>query len=503
VDGVQAQPADLDHFLIVEEHVVAAVFEPGSVGSGDRYFVAGLPHCCDGPDVVVMAVGFENAPNAEAFGEFEELFMLVRGVDQDRFARLGAAHHEHVVVVRAYDHLVDFDPGCRPVERHGYQCATGRTGRISRMGRTVAPTITIPLNDLRRGLIADRAILLEAVTRVIDSGWSILRDEVAAFEVAFAEYVGAAGAVGVANGTDALELSLRAVGVGAGDEVITVANAGGYSSVAILALGAVPVFVDVDRQTLNIDPTLIGAALGPRTKAVVVTHLYGLAAPVSAIVRSLDGTGVAVVEDCAQAHGTLDEGRRVGAIGDVGAFSMYPTKNLGAVGDAGLIVSRRVDVVERARKLRTYGWGDKYRMDLPGGRNSRLDEMQAAILRARFPMLETHNKRRREIAQHYRSAAPSLDWVGMMDDAHTGHLCAFRHIDRDHARSILGSLGVGSDVHYPIPDHKQPALKSLAFRVVGDLARTDAACDEVLSVPNFPELTDAEVADVAIALAKI
>jgi dTDP-3-amino-2,3,6-trideoxy-4-keto-D-glucose/dTDP-3-amino-3,4,6-trideoxy-alpha-D-glucose/dTDP-2,6-dideoxy-D-kanosamine transaminase len=371
------------------------------------------------------------------------------------------------------------------------------------MGRTVAPTITIPLNDLRRGLIADRAILLEAVTRVIDSGWSILRDEVARFEAEFADYVGATGAVGVANGTDALELALRAVGVGAGDEVVTVANAGGYSSVAILALGAVPVFVDVDRHTLNIDPTLIAAAIGPRTKAVVVTHLYGQAAPVGAIVRSLDGTGVAVVEDCAQAHGTLDEGRRVGVIGDVAAFSMYPTKNLGAVGDAGLIVSRRADVVERARMLRTYGWGEKYRMDLPGGRNSRLDEMQAAILRARFPLLEAHNKRRREIAQHYRAAAPSLDWVGTMDNAHVGHLCVLRHVERDHAKSALASFGVGSDVHYPIPDHRQPALKSLAFRVVGDLARTDAACDEVLSVPNFPELTDAEVELVGSALAEL
>jgi dTDP-3-amino-2,3,6-trideoxy-4-keto-D-glucose/dTDP-3-amino-3,4,6-trideoxy-alpha-D-glucose/dTDP-2,6-dideoxy-D-kanosamine transaminase len=361
----------------------------------------------------------------------------------------------------------------------------------------------IPLNDLRRGLLADREMLLEAVTRVIDSGWSILRDEVAAFESEFASYVGAAGAVGVANGTDALELSLRAVGVRAGDEVITVANAGGYSSVAILAIGAVPVFVDVDAHTLNIDPTLVEAPIGPRTRAVIVTHLYGHAAPVGQIVRLLAGRGIAVVEDCAQAHGALDEGGPVGAVGDIGAFSMYPTKNLGAVGDAGLIVGGDATVVERARQLRTYGWGAKYRMDIAGGRNSRLDEMQAAILRARFPMLEAHNARRRAIAQHYRSAAPGLNWVGVMDDAHVGHLCVFEHGDRDKAQQMLAERGVGSDVHYPIPDHQQPALASVAHRVVGDLAVTELACAQVLSVPNFPELTDAEVEIVAAALATL
>jgi dTDP-3-amino-2,3,6-trideoxy-4-keto-D-glucose/dTDP-3-amino-3,4,6-trideoxy-alpha-D-glucose/dTDP-2,6-dideoxy-D-kanosamine transaminase len=182
---------------------------------------------------------------------------------------------------------------------------------------------------------------------------------------------------------------------------------------------------------------------------------------------------------------------------------MYPTKNLGAVGDAGLIVSRRLDVVERARMLRTYGWGDKYRMDLPGGRNSRLDEMQAAILRVRFPMLEAHNRRRRKIAQHYRAAAPSLDWVGTVDDSHVGHLCVLRHADRDQARSVLASFGVGSDVHYPIPDHRQPAFAQVAHRVVGGLVNTEGACSAVLSVPNFPELTDTEVDLVGSALAAL
>jgi dTDP-3-amino-2,3,6-trideoxy-4-keto-D-glucose/dTDP-3-amino-3,4,6-trideoxy-alpha-D-glucose/dTDP-2,6-dideoxy-D-kanosamine transaminase len=360
----------------------------------------------------------------------------------------------------------------------------------------------VPLNDLGRGLTADRSRLLEAVTRVIDSGWSILRDEVAGFEQEFAEYVGAKGGVGVANGTDALELSLRAVGVCAGDEVITVANAGGYSTVAIVAIGAVPVFVDVDRITLNIDPLRVVEAMSSRTKAVVVTHLYGHAARVGQIVRSLEGSGVAVVEDCAQAHGARDEGVRVGAIGNVGAFSMYPTKNLGAVGDAGLIVSRDESTLDRARTLRTYGWDEKYHMAVAGGRNSRLDEMQAAILRARFPLLEQHNARRRGIAQHYRNAARSIDFVGHLDDAHAAHLCVFRHPDRDRVRGYLGSLGIGTDVHYPIADHRQPALAAVPFRVAGKLIETDAACAQVLSVPNFPELTDDEVERVASALAR-
>jgi dTDP-3-amino-2,3,6-trideoxy-4-keto-D-glucose/dTDP-3-amino-3,4,6-trideoxy-alpha-D-glucose/dTDP-2,6-dideoxy-D-kanosamine transaminase len=368
------------------------------------------------------------------------------------------------------------------------------------MRPTDIPVSFVPLNDLRRGLAADRSRLIDAVTRVIDSGWSVLRDEVAGFEREFAEYVGAEGAVGVANGTDALELSLRAVGVCAGDEVITVANAGGYSTVAIVAIGAVPVFVDVDRVTLNIDPFRVTEAMGSRTKAVVVTHLYGHAARVGQIVRSLDGSGVAVVEDCAQAHGARDEGVRVGAIGNVGAFSMYPTKNLGAVGDAGLIVSRDEAILNRARTLRTYGWGEKYHMDVAGGRNSRLDEMQAAILRARFPMLEQHNATRRGIAQHYRDAARSIDFVGHLDDAHSAHLCVFRHPDRDGVRNFLGSLGIGTDVHYPIADHHQLALAAVPFRIAGELPETEAACAEVLSVPNFPELSDNEVQRVAAAL---
>jgi dTDP-3-amino-2,3,6-trideoxy-4-keto-D-glucose/dTDP-3-amino-3,4,6-trideoxy-alpha-D-glucose/dTDP-2,6-dideoxy-D-kanosamine transaminase len=366
-----------------------------------------------------------------------------------------------------------------------------------------ATSLRVPLNDLRRGLAADRALLLEATARVIDSGWTILGDEVATFESTFASYIGAVGAVGVANGTDALEIALRAVGVGPGDEVVTVANAGGYSSVAILAIGAVPVFVDVDTFTLNIDPALVGVALTDRTRAVIVTHLYGGAAPVSRIVRDLASHDIAVVEDCAQAHGALDEGRRVGGIGDVAAFSMYPTKNLGAVGDAGLVVGRDASVVERARQLRTYGWGAKYRMDLPGGRNSRLDEIQAAMLSARFPMLEAHNARRRAIGLAYRAAAPHLRWVGRMDESHAGHLCVFRCAARDRVRQALDETGVSTDVHYPLPDFVQPAVASVSHRLVGDLVHTSASCHDVLTVPNFAELTDAEVEHVASALAKL
>jgi dTDP-3-amino-2,3,6-trideoxy-4-keto-D-glucose/dTDP-3-amino-3,4,6-trideoxy-alpha-D-glucose/dTDP-2,6-dideoxy-D-kanosamine transaminase len=366
-----------------------------------------------------------------------------------------------------------------------------------------ATSLRVPLNDLRRGLAADRALLLEATARVVDSGWTILGDEVATFESTFASYIGAVGSVGVANGTDALEISLRAVGVGPGDEVITVANAGGYSSVAILAIGAVPVFVDVDPFTLNIDPSLVGAAVSERTKAVIVTHLYGCPAPVGRIVGDLASSDIAVVEDCAQAHGALDDGRRVGGIGHVAAFSMYPTKNLGAVGDAGLIVSRDASVVERARQLRTYGWGAKYRMDLPGGRNSRLDEIQAAILSARFPMLDAHNKRRREVALAYRSAAPHLRWVGAMDESHVGHLCVFRHASRDGIRRVLDDAGVSTDIHYPIADYDQPAVAGVSHRLIGEHAHTSAACQDVLTVPNFPELTDAEVEHVAAALAKL
>lgn len=369
------------------------------------------------------------------------------------------------------------------------------------MGRIETSTITVPFNDLRRGLLSDRELILEAVTRVVDSGWTILGTEVASFEAEFADWLGVAGAVGVANGTDAIEIALRSVGVEAGDEVITVANAGGYSSVAILAIGAIPVFVDVEPETLCIDPQAALDAVTDRTKAVVVTHLYGQAAQTNLIVQSLRSRSIPVVEDCAQAHGTMLDGHLVGSTGAVAAFSMYPTKNLAALGDAGLVASSDPATLKRSRQLRTYGWEEKYHVTIPGGRNSRLDEVQAAILRSRSSSLAARNARRRAIAAHYRSVAASLDWVGTMNDNHSAHLCVFRH---EHRAKVMASLlddGVRSDVHYPVPDHAQQALAGLG--PTPHLPITEDACRQVLSVPNFPELADSEVEIVAAALARL
>ena len=247
----------------------------------------------------------------------------------------------------------------------------------------------VPMNDPRRTSASISGAISVAIERVVSSGWYLSGNETTGFEAAFAEHVGVPDCVAVANGTDALELALRALGVEPGDRVLTVSNAGGYTLTALAAIGAVPCFVDVDPVTLTLDISAAVDAATSRTTAVVATHLFGYAVDVSELRRCLDAAGhrhVVILEDAAQAHGASVDGRRVGSLGDAASFSFYPTKNLGALGDAGAVTTRHADVAHRVRSLHQYGWTQRYVSTIPGGRNSRIDEMQAAILGVALPL---------------------------------------------------------------------------------------------------------------------
>lgn len=350
------------------------------------------------------------------------------------------------------------------------------------------------INDLGRHTLSMQDELGAAIERVLRSGWFVLGPEVTAFEKEFADYCGAKHCVSLANGTDALELALRALDIGAGRKVLTVANAGMYSTVAILATGAHPVYAEVRPDTLLIDTADVARILASeKIDAVIVTHLYGLLANVREIVELARAQGIPVVEDCAQAHGAGLDGRKAGSFGDISCFSFYPTKNLGALGDGGAVVTSRDDLAGKVRQLRQYGWSGKYHASLPGGRNSRLDEMQAALLRVMLPRLDQWNARRREIAARYsreiKHSKVTVPAVGGND--YVAHLYVIRAQGRDGLKQHLADAGIPTDVHYPVPDYAQEACRHLFEGL--RLPATEQACGEVLTLPCFPELTDDEV----------
>ena len=331
--------------------------------------------------------------------------------------------------------------------------------------------------------------LRDAAARVLASGWYVLGEEVSAFEDEFARFCGTRHCVGVGNGTDALELALRATGVDRGDSVAVVANAGYYASTALAAIGAEPVFVDVD-ETLTMSTASLAASI-QRVDAVVVTHLYGRLAAIEPIVALAKDRGIAVIEDCAQAHGAARNGQRAGSFATAGCFSFYPTKNLGALGDGGAVVTSSDAVSERVRALRQYGWSAKYRVEHRGGRNTRLDELQAAFLRVKLPRVAAWNAARVSIGRRYQRALSGLGITlpDFSDDEYVAHLYVIRVQHREALRACLAEAGIGTDVHYPIPDHRQPvrALDDV------DLPVTDAACREVVSLPCYPGLSPVDV----------
>lgn len=350
------------------------------------------------------------------------------------------------------------------------------------------------INDLGRHTQAIQEELSAAVERVLRSGWFVLGPEVAAFEAEFARYCGVEHCVTLANGTDALELALRALDIGAGRTVLTVANAGMYSSVAILSTGARPLYADVRPDTLLMDAAHVAHLLErQRIDAIIVTHLYGLFGDAGQVIELAREHGIPVIEDCAQAHGAVRDGRKAGSFGDIACFSFYPTKNLGALGDGGAVATSRRELADKVRQLRQYGWSGKYHVALPGGRNSRLDEMQAAILRVMLPLLDQWNVRRREIAARYSSGIkhPKVAVPATRGSDYVAHLYVIRTAERDSLKQHLVDAGIPSDVHYPVPDYAQEACRHLFDGIA--LPVTAQACDEVLTLPCFPELSDDEI----------
>jgi dTDP-4-amino-4,6-dideoxygalactose transaminase len=359
--------------------------------------------------------------------------------------------------------------------------------------------VSVPFGDLARQTAALRPELDAAVDRVLSSGRYLYGEELARFEAAFAAWCGAGDAIGVANGTEAVTIALQAVGVGPGDEVITVANTCVPTIVGIEGAGAVPVLVDADPETRNLDPDLVEQAITPRTRALLPVHLYGRMADLEALGRIAEEHGLMLVEDCAQAHGAETDGRRAGAVGHAAAFSFYPTKNLGALGDAGAVVTSDPSVAERARLLRHYGERERYEHVLHG-RNSRLDALQAALLAAKLPHLDGWVERRQAIAARYTEALSGTAVRGPADPAdgrHAYHLYVVEVAERERFRAALSTAGVETAVHYPRPIHLQPAYRDLGAG--RDLAVSERLCETIVSLPIYPELTDAEVEQVSAA----
>jgi dTDP-4-amino-4,6-dideoxygalactose transaminase len=349
----------------------------------------------------------------------------------------------------------------------------------------------VPVANPSADLRPLREAILAAMARVVDGGAYILGPEVAAFESSFAARYGAAGAVGVGSGTDALVVALLAAGVGAGDEVITVSHTAGATAAAIQMIGAVPVLVDVDPATYCLDAACLAAALSPRTKAVIPVHLYGHPADLDAIGAFAREHGLVLIEDCAQAEEATVDGKPAGSIGDMGCFSFYPTKNLGGIGDGGLVLARNSDAIERLRLLRTYGWSRPQYATVPGGRCSRLDELQAAVLRVKLAHVAQAVARRRAIAARYSEGFAGLPLalpVEKLGCRHAYHLYVVATDERDALARHLQQARIGTGIHYRHPVHRQPGLAARS-RICGPLPVTEAISGRILSLPLFPALT--------------
>lgn len=330
-----------------------------------------------------------------------------------------------------------------------------------------------------------------AINRVCKAGQYILGEEVEAFEQEFAGYIGVSFGIGVGNGTDAIHLALKACGVGLGDEVITVSNTAIATVAAIHLTGAKSVFVDIESDFFTIDPEKIQAVITPKTKAIVVVHLYGQSADLGPILEIAKKYHLRIIEDCAQAHGALYTGRRVGSFGDFGCFSFYPTKNLGAIGDGGAVMTNDPVLAEKARLLRQYGW-DKARVSRFAGWNTRLDEIQAAILRVKLKYLDADNLKRRQLAELYGSKLNKSSMIlpKLRDKCgHVFHLYVVRYLKRDRLLAFLKDNGIIAAIHYPLPVHLHPAY----YQRDCELFETERTVKEIISLPIYPELNKIDV----------
>ena len=373
-------------------------------------------------------------------------------------------------------------------------------------------TISVPFNDTSRIFAAHAAPIEQALYAACASGRWLLGAETKKFAEAFAAYNGVKHCLPVANGTDALELALRSVllaaeaeGKEGPHEIITVANAGGYTTTACRLVGAVPVYADIEPESQLISLPSLRVSLSPATRAVVLTHLYGGAIDVPAVRAMLAEAGhghVVIIEDCAQAHGAKVGGKHVGAMGDLAAFSFYPTKNLGAFGDAGAIVTNHTERYEMLGRLHQYGWGRKYEIEVPYARNSRMDEVQAAILNILLPQLDGWNEARRRIYARYAEAgAGQLQFLKTETD-YVGHLAIVQTNERDAFLAFMKERNIAVDVHYPTLDAEQPAWKKLPQRIgcKKNLENSRAAVQRIATLPCFPTMREEEIAAVCTAL---
>ena len=347
-----------------------------------------------------------------------------------------------------------------------------------------------------------QAEIEEAVLTVMRGNRYVLGDEVFSLEQEFADYVGTTAAVGVANGTDAIELSLRALDIGASDEVITVSHTAVATVAAVEAVGASPVLVDVESQFYTLNPSQLEEVTTSKTKAVIVVHLYGQAANMDEIKSFCAKRNLFLIEDASQAHGAKYNEKRLGSIGDIGCFSCYPTKNLGAIGDAGLITTNNTNLATKIRMLREYGWNE--RISEFSGRNSRLDELQAAILRVKLKYLDVDNSKRRKLAEYYTSELTGFPIQLPEIRAKTEsvfHLFVIQTKNRQNLLDYFLQEGIQASVHYPVPVHLQPAYKDRITTAI-DMSRTESLTKKIISLPIYPELPLSNVEKIVVVLKK-
>lgn len=360
--------------------------------------------------------------------------------------------------------------------------------------------MTIPFFDLKQQYASIQSEIDAAAAQVLQSGWFILGPEVEAFEKEFAEYIGVRHGIGVGSGTEALHLALLALGVGKGDQVVTVPNTAVATVVAIELAGAEPVLVDVCADSMTMDPAKVEAAITPRTRALIPVHLFGQSADLDPLMQIARSHKLAVLEDCAQAHGATYRGQRVGTFGDIAAFSFYPTKNLGAYGDAGMILTNDAGLAERVRLARQYGWRERYESETHG-LNSRLDEWQAAILRVKLKHLDGWNQARRKRAALYTEFLPNRTVrvpVEMPYARHVFHLYVVQTNRRAELQDFLKARGIGTAIQYPTPIHLQAAYRPLA--ATGSLPVSEQLARDILSLPLYPELPLSDIRTVAGAI---
>jgi dTDP-4-amino-4,6-dideoxygalactose transaminase len=366
------------------------------------------------------------------------------------------------------------------------------------------PAVAIPQTDPRAGYLAQRIAIDAAIARVLDGGVYVLGREVEVFEAAFADFVGVAHAIGVASGTDAIEIALRACGIGSGDLVFSVSHTAVATIAAIERAGATPVLVDVEPGTYTMAPReLLRVLQSPpagRPAAVLPVHIYGQPAELSALTEIARIHGLRLIEDCAQSHGALYRGRAVGSFGDIACFSFYPTKNLGALGDGGMVVTNDPALAAALREIREYGWRERF-VSARAGINSRLDPIQAAILGVKLRSLEADNARRQVVADRYDTGLTGLPLAlpaRRPQATHVFHQYVIRLAERDALRAALQAAGIGSGIHYPVPVHQQPAYSGRLACGPSGLGVTERAAPQILSLPIYPQISD-EAVDRVIA----